>query len=163
MGQNLHAEGILAGCFRLRSLLRRKLVAGLPASPPWILDTVCSVDNGTHKTVIEKLDALKQVCAPDGVHLMPDGYCNVAKNISATLQLLQEGKLGKVNAQSRSAAVPIAGAAAHLHYWKGFSSPVGSQKKSSSQSWGKFPRERGNISHQPYKRWGRGGKGFWKN
>jgi len=163
VGQNQHADGVLAGCFRLRSLLRRRLAASMPTSPPWILDTCCSVDNSTHKTVIEKLEVLKQVCASDGVHLKPEGYCNVAKNISATLQLLQEGKLGKIVAQSRSAAVPVAGAVAIPHFWKGFSSPVGSLKKSSHQSWGKFPKERGHVGHQPYKRWGRGGKGFWKN
>ena len=129
---------------------------------PWIMDTCNCVVDAPSKTVLEKLDVLKKVCAADGVHLTAEGYCNAAKNISATLQRLQAGTLGKSSAMPRSAVAHVSDAAPR-HYWKGFSSPHGSLQKAASQSWGKFPKDRHTGYNLPYKRWGRGGRGFWKN
>jgi len=161
VGQANHPESLLAGCFRLRSILKRKLSVGGSTIPPWVMDTCCCVF-GSGKTVVEKLEVLKRVSSADGVHFSSEGNCNVAKNIAVTLQNLQTGTLGRAVVMSRAAAVPVAGAEPR-HFWKGFNSPVGSTKRSAAQSWGKFPRERNSASNFPYKRWGRGGKSFWKN
>jgi hypothetical protein len=162
VGLESHAETLLAGCFRLRSILKRKLTASGSVAPPWVMDSCCCVPNAPGCTVTEKLVVLKRVSAKDGVHFSPEGNTNVAKNICETLSLLQTGTLGKRDVLSRSAAVAISGTEPR-HFWKGFSSPVGSVKKTSNQSWGKFPKDRSHGNNVPYKRWGRGGKSFWKN
>ena len=161
VGVGTHAEGLLAGCFRLRAILKRRLLTGSANIPPWVMDTCCSV-YGSEKTVVEKLEVLKRVSASDGVHFTAEGNGNVAKNICETLEKLQSGNLGKTLSLSRAVAVPKAGTEIR-HVWRGFSSPVGSLKRSASQSWGKFPKDRAQRDSQPYKRWGRGGRSFWKN
>jgi len=161
VGVGTHAESLLAGCFRLRAILKRKLLIGGANIPPWVMDTCCSV-YGAEKTVVEKLEVLKRVSASDGVHFTTEGNGNVAKNILVTLEKLQSGNLGKTATLSRAVAVPNAGPEIR-HFWRGFSSPVGSLKRAGSQSWGKFPKDRMQRDNQPYKRWGRGGRNFWKN
>jgi len=161
VGQNSHAENLLAGCFRLRSILKRKLSVSGAAIPPWVMDTCCGV-HGTEKTVIEKQEVLKQISSYDGVHLTAEGNGNVAKNICGAIKNLQNGTQGKAISMSRAAAVHVAGAEPR-HFWKGFSSPVGSAKRSANQSWGKFPKEKSHGGNIPYRRWGRGGKSYWKN
>jgi len=161
VGQGSHAETLLAGCFRLRAILKRKMVASGSQNPPWVMDTCCSVPNAPECTVVEKLSVLKRVSSHDGVHLTSEGNSNVAKNICDTLANIQTGMLGKKIVLSRSSAVPLAGAEPNF-FWKGFNSPVGSSKRL-SQSWGKFPREKPHGNSTPYKRWGRGGRSFWRN
>ena len=158
--ESTHAESLLSATFRLRTLLKRKMAGTVPGSA-WVMES-CSVllDSG-ELTVTEKIGKLRAVSGIDGVHLKPEGSENLAKNIIGIVKKFELGLVGRIPWKNGSAAVSLSGDGSR-HYWKGFASPVGSIKQQ-RQSWAKFPREKDHHHYGPYRRWGRGGKGFWKN
>ena len=140
---------------KLRTVLKRKLGAKV-ASPYWVMDTCCGVKSTDSLTLRDKLDALKEVEAKDGVHMNECGYKNFAKNISITLEKIKGGEFGKRASESPSAVSSVSGCS---HFWRGISSPVGSTSKSHIPGWAKRTREWSHRAAGPYDRnSGRGGK-----
>jgi hypothetical protein len=115
------------------------------------MDTCSSVPCTDDLSVHEKLDALKKVSAPDGVHLNQTGYMTMAENIVECLERLKAGK------SARSAAVALSGPR-RMHVWHGFCSPVGSKQSRVFAEAGKAHRERQRQQYLPYHRWGKRGK-----
>ncbi len=158
--ENSHAETLLSATSRLRTSLKRKLAETVPGTT-WVMENCSVLIEGGELTIVEKLSKLRTVYGTDGVHLRPEGTENLSKNIIGTIKKFEQGVVGRIPFENRSAAVSISGEA-NRHYWKGFASPVGSNKHP-KQSWAKYPREKDHRQFGPYRRWGRGEKGFWKN
>jgi len=158
--ENSHAETLLSATSRLRTSLKRKLAETVPGTT-WVMESCSVLIEAAELTIVEKLSKLRTVYGTDGVHLRPEGTENLSKNIIGTIKKFEQGVVGRIPFENRSAAVSISGEA-NRHYWKGFASPVGSNKHP-KQSWAKYPREKDHRQFGPYRRWGRGGKGFWKN
>jgi hypothetical protein len=96
----------------------------------WVLDGIGAVtgvplgqSGGSNR---ELLPEIQNVMACDGVHLKPEGYKNLAKNIFEALSGLKLGKIGS------SLPVPVSGNNPQQplrkkdeYFWRGYSSPVG--------------------------------------
>jgi hypothetical protein len=79
-----------------------------------VLDSCCVTSCPTTANTTTRIEALRTVCAPDGVHFLPAGYENlVAAITSAPIRRLD---LTPVNARP-----------AKIYYWRGFRSAVGSR------------------------------------
>ena len=149
MGDQAHAGTVLATNLKLRAVLKKKL-GGAENIPLWIMDTCGAVKNPGDLTVSDKLAALKTVCARDGVHLTDAGSRIFAANITEVLQKLQSGMLGKPpNAMTGSAAVIFSGGGGR-HFWRGFTSPVGSRSRGHPAAWQKAPKDRLFKNFGPY-------------
>lgn len=151
-----HPSRLLAATVKLRAVLKRKLGTGV-GGKCWVLDTCCVVPEPDSKSQSDKLECLQHVSAKDGVHFTQDGYMNMSKNICETLVQLQAGLLGKYHAGSESAVSFVSGSSTR-HFWRGFSSPVGSLTASRKPAWQKdigagHNRFKGPY-HRKFPRWG---------
>jgi hypothetical protein len=164
LGEEKHSEKLLRATIHLRAQLKNTLRTGsgtgtgtVGCSGTWVADTCCAVSGSPDMAIPAKLSSLKSVSASDGVHLTPEGYRNVAKNISELIVQFRTGTLGKsVQNSAASAAASVSGR--QLYFWRGICSPIGSRtrnpalnKSGSKSSRGKMPRP------NPYFRGGGGG------
>jgi hypothetical protein len=145
----------------LRAALKKKLVPVLQQNF-WVTDTCLAVVGGTELNLDNKLTALKPLLAQDGVHLTPEGYRYVAKNISGILCEVYLGKCGKF-APSCSNPLPVSGN--RRFHWRGFTSPVGSRSNTypSGSSAYKSAKGRTFKAPGPYTGSKRGGGSKGKN
>jgi hypothetical protein len=157
IGSQGHASRLLSATIKLRGVLKKKLGAGT-VSNCWVMDTCCMTPDPDSKSQGEKLDSLHLVGATDGVHFTPDGYASIAKNICETIVRLQAGHLGKSPMSADTAGDYVSGTGAR-HFWRGFSSPVGSATTCKIPGWLKDSRMgmgRGRVPYQRnYPRWGK--------
>jgi hypothetical protein len=147
LGQPGHAERLLTDTVGLRAILKRRLGSALHGQY-WLLDTCCTIPDSENKSVQERLTSLRQATAQDGVHLSGVGYANLAKNVTDTLVKLQSQQ---VRRQSVHGTAPLA-VSGTRHFWRGFSSPVGSSCHTNAPSWAKVNRERNHRPRGPYER-----------
>lgn len=159
LGSPNYAANLLAATVRLRGNLKRRL-GNKGMGLHWVMDTCCGVLDPESKPMHEKLSSLKNLCAQDGVHLQAEGYGNCAKNIANTVQNLQSGLLGKVAGNPFSAGVTVSGSPAR-HFWRGFSSPVGSMGTHSQPGWMKSTRDWAYKPPGPYDRRSHKRGGHW--
>jgi hypothetical protein len=127
VGSAGHAEALLQKVTHLRSVLKKCVQKEVPGGA-WVMDTCSAIIHAEKAGVQDRLVALKLVCGSDGVHLSPDGYRNVAKNICATLVGLQSGTLGKNIAGTSSSPCSSVLGEKKSFYWRGFVSPCGATK-----------------------------------
>jgi hypothetical protein len=79
-----------------------------------VLDSCCVTSCPTTANTTTRIEALRTVCAPDGVHFLPAGYENlVAAITSAPIRRLD--------------LTPVSACPAKIYYWRGFCSGVGSR------------------------------------
>jgi hypothetical protein len=77
-----------------------------------VLDSCCVTSCPTTANTTTRMEALKTVCAPDGVHFLPAGYENLVTAIThAPIRALD--------------LAPGNDRQAKVHYWRGFRSAVG--------------------------------------
>ncbi len=107
-----YSSTLLSDTIGLRNLLK-KFVVGLGIKRCLVMDSCCVADCPATASPVTRLDALKKVCAQDGVHFSPDGYRNLVDSILRCDSLL-------------SVKSKIATAAKQCHYWRGFKSSRGS-------------------------------------
>jgi hypothetical protein len=117
------------GVTNLRSIFKRECNK-MGVKRHWVLDGIGAVTGvplgQSDGSNCEMLPEIQNVMACDGVHLKPEGYKNLAKNISEALTGLKQGKLGS------SLPDPVSGNGPQQalrkkdeYFWRGFSSPVG--------------------------------------
>ena len=147
MADKGHAAALLAKTFKLRHVLKKRLADQL-GGQHWVMDTCSCVNDPGSMSMEDKLEALKKASASDGVHLAPSGYDCLAKNIAATVTMLQAGLIGGHNLQ-KSAGLSVSGHSG-VHFWRGFSSPVGSRRQSHVPAWAKHSREWSYRAKGPY-------------
>jgi hypothetical protein len=79
-----------------------------------VLDSCCVTSCPTTANTLTRIDALRTVFAPDGVHFLPAGYENlVAAITSAPIR--------------RPVLSPVSARTSKIYYWRGFRSAVGSR------------------------------------
>jgi hypothetical protein len=146
-----HAQSLLEKVQRLRKILKN-YVASSGLKNCWVLETCYMVDSPTEMTMEELLPRLKNSCARDGVHFTTMGYVNTAKVVTKTAMYL----LNKKTANSSTATNTVPGHGRTTHYWRGFTSPVGSAKPSFSATGYRMQNQgRERQQFHPYRR-GRG-------
>ena len=148
-----HASTLLGSTMHLREVLKKKLVGKLSAKF-WICDSCLAGSFNPNCTITERKASLESVFTADGVHFTTVGYRNIAKNISEVVKDLAAGLVGK--ASLKTSAVPsVVSGMGRTHFWRGISSPVGSNKPSSIPHHHKY-RDK-SRSTTPYSRFGGGG------
>jgi hypothetical protein len=115
-GTNISAPGysstLLSDTIGLRNQLK-KFVVGLGIKRCQVMDSCCVADCSATANTVSRLEALKKVCAQDGVHFTLEGYSNLVNTILKCDSLLSvKSKIATVVKQS--------------HYWRGFKSSRGS-------------------------------------
>jgi hypothetical protein len=109
-----HSSALLTDTIGLRNHLK-KFVVSLGIKRCLVLDSCCVADCTTTANTTSRLEALRMVCAPDGVHFNPCGYENLVKSI-----LKGDSQLSVGNT--------VTSTPARNHYWRGFKSTHGSDK-----------------------------------
>jgi hypothetical protein len=132
-----HSSTLLSETIGLRNHLK-KFTASLGIKRCLVLDSCCIANCPSTANTPTCLEALKKVCAPDGVHFTADGYQNMAGAIL--------GGDSQLSVSNRSVKV-----GKHSHYWRGFKSTRGSASVSmrggKSARGGRFMRQ-----FHPYRR-----------
>jgi hypothetical protein len=123
--------------------------------PAYLWVTECFKDlflfGTTMGTKNDVVALLRDIFAPDGVHLTQESYSNMAQNISTHI----ETRLSDKSTSEVSASVSVAGTG-KTFFWRGFCSPVGSLRLRGVTTGN---RGRGGNRPHPYNR-GRGRIGF---
>ncbi len=138
-----HSNTLLSDTIGLRNHLK-KFVVSLGSKRCLVMDSCCVADCPTTANTVSRLEALKKVCAQDGVHFTPEGYDNLVSSI-----LKNDSQLSVNNMVTNTSA--------RNHYWRGFKSNRGSASVSvnprGSSRGGKFGRG-GRFIRQfhPYRR-----------
>jgi hypothetical protein len=151
-----YMEKALSGLTKLRGLIKKECI-GMGVLNFWVMDGVGALlgtpPGECHGSTNEIIPELRGKLASDGVHIDPAGNRNLAKNISETMEKMQNKGTGI------SDFSPLAGnKKAEKFYWWGFSSPVGdSLGRASAAHCSKAPKgwhsnRRGQL---PYDRSGR--------
>jgi hypothetical protein len=140
-----YSNTLLSDTIGLRNQLK-KFVVGLGIKRCLVMDSCCVADCPATANTVTRLDALKKVCAQDGVHFTPDGYRNLVDSILKCDSLL-----------SVKSVIVTTTAAKQCHYWRGFKSHRGSALGNTSQRGatrgGKFGRGGRYVRHfHPYRR-----------
>jgi hypothetical protein len=107
-----HCTKLLTDTINIRNNLK-KFVSELGIRSH-VLDSCCVTSCPTTANTTTRIEALKTVCAPDGVHFLPAGY----ENLVTAITRAPIRKLDLTPASDRQAKV---------HYWRGFRSAVGSR------------------------------------
>jgi hypothetical protein len=107
-----YSSTLLSDTICLRNLLK-KFVVGLGIKRCQVMDSCCVADCPATANTVTRLEALKKVCAQDGVHFTPEGYSNLVNSIVKCDSLL-------------SVKSKIATVVKQCHYWRGFKSSRGS-------------------------------------
>ena len=136
----------------LREVLKKKVVGKVDVKFR-IADSCMASDAGMDKTILDRIGSLKQFSAPDGVHYSATGYGNIAKNI-ITLSHDVHGRTGADSTGKNSASCGVSGSS-RSHFWRGITSPVGSNKTNPGSINHKSFRERFYKTNTPYSRGGR--------
>ncbi len=110
----------------------KKLVCGLGISRCHVLDSCCATDCPATANTASRLEALKRVCAQDGVHFSSIGYDNLAASITNGEVLTADNPTSAMRSKKQ-------------HYWRGFRSTVGSTIASSSTRGGVRSGKSGRI------------------
>jgi hypothetical protein len=105
-------SALLSDTIGLRNHLK-KFVVGLGIKRCQVMDSCCVADCLATANTVSRLEALKKVCAQDGVHFTADGYNNLVNTILRCDSLL-------------SVKNKIANTVKQSHYWRGFKSSRGS-------------------------------------
>ncbi len=103
---------LFTGCCKQNGHLK-KFVVGLGIKRCLVMDSCWVADCPTTANTVSRLEALKKVCAQDGVHFTADGYNNLVSSILKSDSLLSDNN-------------KVANVARHNHYWRGFKSTRGS-------------------------------------
>jgi len=89
------------------------------------------------------IPAIKAVLARDGVHLTETGKKNLASTIYVTICDIKSGSFSPQNV--------VSGPVHRSHYWRGFISPVGSQRREKNPGYAGGHVRRGHRAH-PYRK-----------
>jgi hypothetical protein len=149
VGTDGHADRILGATSKLRTVLKKRLL-GRTAGLHWVTDTCSAVPESVQGNAAEKLQFLKGCSAQNGVHYTREGYVNIAKTISVTIQKLQTGDIGRAK-NSGASAVHVSGSGRRF-FWRGFSSPVGSSLPVPGKAWNRPGKDRPHWAYSPYSR-----------
>ena len=141
-----HPTKLLSDTTKLRSLLKKGLKSS-PIGQHWVMDTCACIPDPDRLCTEEKIAALRALSSKDGVHLSAKGYANMAENILATINRLQNGLIGKMSHPLCSAGPHVSGT---RFLWRGFSSPVGSKHQSHLPNWMKAKRPPAYRPKGPY-------------
>ncbi len=114
--ESAHAESLLSATSRMRALLKRKLADLVPGTT-WVMESCSVLLESADMTVPEKLSKLRTVYGTDGVHLRPEGTENLAKNINGTIKKFEQGIVGRIPYENRSAAVYIPRFGTYIRYF----------------------------------------------
>lgn len=145
-----HPEVILNCTNKLRAVLKARLARSLPGLY-WVTDTCSSIPEDSQKATQDRVVGLRQVSAPDGVHLTAEGYRNIGKSIVSAVARLQSGQRGPRAQSSVTAVDSVTGAGGvNRYFWRGFCSPVGSTRPVAGKNWQKFSREKSSRGYMPY-------------
>ena len=142
----------------LRVILKKKLV-GKVSQPFWIGDSCMASAAGTDRTVTDRIAGLRGVCAADGVHFTNEGYCNIADYLVKTVKEVADGRFEKKDCSGRYAPACSVSGSSRSHFWRGISSPVGSNKPPLGAYQNKQHRDKPHRAMTPY---ARGGGGGWR-
>ena len=106
----------------------------------WVMDWDMVLESPRTESISELTEALKRVCAADGVHFNPLGRGNMAQAIGRAVVSANEGTL-----------VPSQVATPKKFFWRGFVSCEGSKTHSETK---RFTSNmgRGNLKFHPYAR-----------
>jgi hypothetical protein len=143
VGEPGHSNTLLSDTIGFRNHLK-KFVVSLGIKRCLVMDSCCVADCPTTANTASRLDALKKVCAQDGVHFTPEGYDSLVSSI-----LRNDSQLSVNNT--------VISTSARSHYWRGFKSNHGSATAAvntrASSRGGKFVRG-GRFIRQfhPYRR-----------
>ncbi len=107
-----YSSNLLSKTIGLRNSLK-KFVAGLGISRCHVLDSCCVANCPVTANTATRLEALKRVCARDGVHFTSGGYDNLVASINKSEALLAD-------------TPSCASMTKRQHYWRGFRSTNGS-------------------------------------
>jgi hypothetical protein len=140
VGTVSHAETLIGSNLRLRALLKDEL-RSKGTECFWVADSCLHTVDTLDGSAAQRAAALRPFCALDGVHSTPEGYRNFAGNIKKTLEIFR----------TRTASVSVSGPV-KKHYWRGFSSPVGSKLPVVKSVWKQPLRARPHTSSKPYMR-----------
>jgi len=123
----------------------------------WIMDSCAALVDPAGMAVPERLKALSEVCAFDGVHQTVGGYQNIASNIVSSISDLTKGTIGRptLSVQGTS-AVSVSGGLRRFT-WHGFHSPNGARAPPAHAHLKRNDRDRIHRNFSPYSRGGQGG------
>jgi hypothetical protein len=125
-----HSNTLLSDTIGLRNHLK-KFVVSIGIKRCQVMDSCCVADIPTTANTVSRLEALKNVCAQDGVHFTSEGYNNLVSSI------LKSDSLLSVNNK-------VTNTSTRNHFWRGFKSIRGSASVSAnlrgSSRGGKFGR-----------------------
>jgi hypothetical protein len=132
-----HSSTLLSETIGLRNHLK-KFVTSLGIKRCQVLDSCCMANCAPTANTLTRLEALKTVCAPDGVHFTAVGYQNM---VSAILDGDSQLSVNNISLK------PVK----NSHYWRGFKSTRGSVSVSVR---GGKPARGGRFMRQfhPYRR-----------
>jgi hypothetical protein len=132
-----HSSTLLSETIGLRNHLK-KFVTTLGIKRCQVLDSCCMVNCPPTANTPTRLEALRKVCAPDGVHFTTAGYQNMVTAILSGDSKLSVDRIPATHAKQ-------------CHYWRGFKSIRGSASAGTrggkSARGGRFVRQ-----FHPYRR-----------
>jgi len=163
IGTEGYASKILGDTIALRAMLKKILLPKLAHKGKfWIMDSCAALVDPAGMAVPERLKALSEVCAFDGVHQTVGGYQNIATNIVSSISDLTKGTIGRptLSVQGTS-AVSVSGGLRRFT-WHGFHSPNGARAPPAHAHLKRNDRDRIHRNFSPYSRGGQGGGGFLK-
>ncbi len=108
-----YCETLMTGFMQMRNDLIKILVAAGITNFK-VLDTCCPTSCATTANTKTRIADLKKVTASDGVHLLAEGYVNLATRCQACIRALL--------------AAPPRPVKHAIHFWRGFKSPHGSNR-----------------------------------
>jgi hypothetical protein len=140
-----YSNSMLSDTIGLRNQLK-KFVVSLGIKRCLVMDSCCVASCPVTSNTVTRLDALKKVCAQDGVHFSPEGYRNLVNSILKCESLL-----------SVKSAIATPTSAKQCHYWRGFKSyqgsALGNMNLRGAMRSGKLGRGGRPIRHfHPYRR-----------
>jgi hypothetical protein len=100
-----------------------------------ILDSCPPIELANGDNTVSRIEKLRKVTAPDGVHFTRVGYVNIVKNCVTCFSTIAERDVSSTSVVSQ-----------RTHYWRGFRSRVGATALMvASSGGGKFGR---GVNHQ---------------
>jgi hypothetical protein len=126
VGMQSHAGKLLGDVMALRNRLKRTMVSKL-GSRVWITDSCCPTGEAADMNIPERITALRDVCAKDGVHFTLTGYRNVATVVAGLVIDHGKGAGTRPLLKAQSSAAVVLSGRSGQYMWHGFVSPSGSR------------------------------------